>query len=137
MGRTDSRRVPARTRWLLVGLVAGAILLASVLPRSTGAAPPVGPGPANLVGADKWLHGLAYAGLALALLYALSATDRPFPQAVALTLGLAVAFGLGVEIVQAPLPSRQFDTLDAVANAVGASIAATVWMAGRRLLQVA
>ena len=136
MGRVTSPRVPASARWLAVALVAVAILAASVLPRSTGAAPPMGPGPANLVGADKWLHGLAYAGLALALLYAMAATDLSFPRSIALTLGLAVAFGLGVELVQAPLPSRQFDTFDAVANAVGASIAATVWMAGRRLRRI-
>ena len=136
MGRASPRRVPATARWLAVALVAGAILVASVLPSSTGVAPPAGPGPANLVGADKWIHGLAYAGLATALLYALATSDRPFPHTVALTLGLVASFGLGVELVQAPLPTRHFDLLDAVANAAGASIAATAWMAGRRLRRI-
>lgn len=136
MGRPAPGRVPTWARWTVVVLVAGGILVASALPRTAGVGPPMGPGPANLVGADKWLHGLAYGGLALALLYALAATDRPFPHSIALTLGVAVAFGLGVELVQAPLPTRRFEPLDVVANGVGAALAATVWMAGRRLLRI-
>lgn len=135
MGRTASRRVPASVRWLAVALVAGVILVASVLPRSTGVAPPAAPGPVAPVGADKWLHALAYAGLAGALLYAQAVTQRSPPWALALALAVAVGFGLAVELVQAPLPTRRFELLDVVANGAGAALTVAVWWSADRVLR--
>lgn len=132
MGR--AARVPPSARWLLVALVAGGILVASVLPRSTGVTPPPGPGPVGVVGADKWLHALAYAGLAGTLLYALAPTGRSTLTVVTIVLGLAAAFGLAVELIQVPLPTRRFEPLDAAANAVGATAAIVVRWAVAELL---
>ena len=116
-----------------MGLLATVIVVASVLPRSAGVGPPLGPGPVGVVGADKWLHALAYAGLAAALLFALAATGRSAVVVVALALLGAMAFGFGVELLQAPLPTRRFDRLDAVANGVGATVATLAWWAARSI----
>ena len=85
-----------------------------------------------LVGIDKYLHALAYAGLATVLAYAM-AEWQPRVAAIAV-FGIAVAFGLGVELVQLPLPYRQFSLLDLVANATGVTAVALGWsVLGHRL----
>jgi len=121
--------VPTSVRWLLVGLVAGGILVASV--TRSGAVGSV-LGPLGILGIDKYLHGLAYAGLATVLAYAM-ADWRPPIAAIAVFV-VAAAFGLGVELVQLPLPYRQFSLLDLVANATGATVVALGWgVLGHRL----
>jgi len=120
--------VPGPVRWLLVGLVAAGILAVSIVP--TGAAGQT-TGPLG-VGADKYLHALGYAVLALALTYAMAGW-RPRIAAVA-AFAVAVAFGLGVELVQFPLAYRRFSLLDLAANATGASAVALGWgVFGHRL----
>lgn len=67
---------------------------------------------------DKLLHGIAYAGLMgwFAQLY-----KHDFVRIV-LLLGL-VAFGVGVELLQALTPTRQFEYVDMIANASGVLLA--------------
>lgn len=132
MGDASTRRVPPAARWLVAGGIAGAILVASVLPRPPGVVPPMGLGPLGLVGAGWWLHALAYAALAASLLSAIATAEGSPVAAVPLALGLAVVFGLAIEVVQAPLATRRFEVADLVANAVGATAAAVVWWLARR-----
>lgn len=131
------RRVPPTlasrpARYGLVGVVAAGILLASVV--DPGGAGPSSGGPLGLVGLDKWVHALAYGGLAGALAYALvppvGVEDGPRvgrPAGLAVVVSLAAAFGLGVELLQWTLPYRSFDPADAVANTVGALAVAAGW----------
>lgn len=119
--------LPASVRWAVVLGVAGTIAVASVLrPASVGRAL----GPLGLVGADKWAHALGYAGLALALAYALQ--DWQVERTLAVVFLAAVAFGLAMEGVQATIPYRSASLLDATANAVGATLAVAIWLALRR-----
>lgn len=118
--------VPRPVRYLGVAVVGGVLFVTSVIdPAATGGGPPPY-GPFGLVLLDKWLHALAYAGLAGALLYALARAD---PRALAVAVALAAGYGLGIEAVQAVLPERSFDLADAAANAVGAVAAAAGWRA--------
>lgn len=123
--------VEGRIRWLVVALVAGAILIASIT-RPTGLRGAVGP--LGVVGFDKWLHGVAYAALAMALTYALAEREAAW-AAVAVFLA-AMTFGLGVELLQAAIPYREFSALDLVANGVGATIVAVAWRAVAPRLRV-
>ena len=121
--------VDRRLRAALVVVLAAVVLIASVVdPPSTG-------GPTTLfgVGADKWLHGVAYAGLAAAVGYArLDGTGLDGRALLAVFL-LVTAYGFGIDLVQAPLPARAFDLADAAANAVGAGLgtAPYLWLRGR------
>lgn len=130
-GASTRRRSPA-ARWLVVALVAGAVLVASVLPRPPGVVPPPRLGPFALVAPDWWLHAAAYAALSGALLFALDVPGRRRLAVVAPALVLAVAFGMAIEGVQALLPTRRFEVADLFANAVGATAAGVVWWASRR-----
>jgi VanZ family protein len=80
------------------------------------------------VGLDKWLHVLAYATLAGALGYAGLATgERLDRRALALVCLGAVAYGVGIELVQAMLPERGFSVVDMVANGIGAALGTAPW----------
>ena len=123
---TDARVLPGWLRWLAVVAVAGGILYASVLdPPASGLTPL---GPLGLVGMDKWLHALAYAGLAGTLAVAL-APRTPTSRVVVLAGLLSVGYGVGIEFVQAPLPERSFSLADVAADAVGAALGLLGWRA--------
>lgn len=111
-------------RWLAVAVVAAAILWASVT-RPTGVRGVLGP--LGIVGLDKWLHAVAYACLAVVLAYALAEWDAT-AAAVGVLLA-AMAFGLGVELLQSTIPYRTFSWWDLLANAVGATVVAVGWRA--------
>lgn len=121
----------SRYRLALAAGVAGAILVASVVPPPAGTGKALGP--LGVVGADKWTHALAYATLAVAVAYAGHA------RTVGRLLGaaaVATAVGLLVEAVQLGLPWRSFGLADAAANALGALAGVAAWRAlrvGRRL----
>ncbi|EMA46729.1 VanZ family protein [Halococcus saccharolyticus] len=120
-------RVPFATRSVRYGLVAAVaavILVGSILEPDPAAAPTMGP--LGIVGADKWTHAFAYAGLAATLLYASVSSDRGSSR-VALAVVLTVGFGIGVELVQWPIPYRTASTADALADAVGAGVLALAW----------
>lgn len=127
--RSRPSLAPRSARWGLVALVAGGILVASVVdPPLSGVTGSGSPGP---IGLDKRLHAAAYGGLAAALAGAVGSrtVERGGPGlpptlAFALAVALATGYGLGVELLQWTLPYRSFDPADAAANAVGALIGA-------------
>jgi VanZ family protein len=110
-----------RVRYALVALVAGVVLVASVVEPSGGARTL---GPFGLVGADKWSHALAYAGLTAALTYASIKGGR---GRLALAVGVAVVFGIAIELVQWPIPYRTASVADALADALGACLLVLGW----------
>ncbi|WP_256684675.1 VanZ family protein [Halococcus qingdaonensis] len=112
--------VDRRVRYALVVLVAGVVLVASVVEAS--GTPSVGP--LGLVGMDKWSHALAYAGVTATLAYASIENGH---ARLALAVGLAVAFGIGIEIVQWPIAYRTASVADALADAIGACLLALGW----------
>jgi VanZ family protein len=127
---SDQFRPPRWLRWLAVAVVAVGILYTSLLdPRGSGLAPL---GPLGLVGMDKWLHAAAYAGLAGTLAVALAPGWRP-KRVAGLALILAVAYGVGIEFAQAPLPERSFSVVDMAADAVGAGVGVVGWRVLERL----
>jgi len=54
-----------------------------------------------------------------------------------LAAGAAVAFGFGIELVQAPIPWRSFAWVDAAVNAVGAGIGAAAVVAADAVRRIA
>ncbi|MFN3859751.1 MAG: VanZ family protein [Caulobacter sp.] len=78
---------------------------------------------------DKAQHAIAYFGLALIGAWAFP--DRSGRLAVGL-----VAFGVGVEILQAAMAlGRQGDAIDAVANTLGVAVGLAVAWSARALLR--
>ncbi len=112
---------PHPVRWAGVLACAGLILVASVLDTGSGPQPTV-----FGIGLSLYLHLVAYAGLAGAIGYALLGVDR---RALAVAAAGAVLFGVGVELVQAPIPYRTASTLDVLVNGLGAALGAAVWRA--------
>lgn len=114
--------LPDPVRWLGVATVAAVLVYFSLL-----AAPPQQPPDPGLGDFwDKKLHFAGYLGLGLALAYA-TADGRDTPRRrTTLVLGVAVLFGVGIELLQGPLPDRYFSYADMLANALGA-ILATGW----------
>ncbi|MGN8213704.1 VanZ family protein [Halococcus salifodinae] len=132
-----SVRVPLAARSLRYGLVvvvAAVILVGSVLRPDPAAAPTMGP--FGVVGADKWTHAFAYAGLTATLLYASVSSDRGSSR-IALAVVLVVGFGIGVELVQWSIPYRTASAADALADAVGAGVLALAWWSLGRFVRFA
>ncbi|PSP67601.1 hypothetical protein BRC85_05675 [Halobacteriales archaeon QS_1_69_70] len=100
-------------RWSVAGAVATLILVASVRDPGSGPSP-------SLFGVPlaTYLHLVAYAGLSAAVGYGLLRADG---RALLLAAGTAVCYGGGVELVQAPLPSRNASAVDVLVNTVGAT----------------
>lgn len=108
--------LPLLPRWLrIVGVIgiAGVIFYFSVI----RVPPTVGdPGPFW----DKKLHFVAYGVLALGLAYATARyRDRPYFRGL-IVIGLAVIYGIFIELVQGLIPYRAFGTGDMLANVLGA-----------------
>jgi len=117
-------RPPTWLRWAAVAVVAGGIFVASVLDPPSSGVPALGP--FGAFGLDKWLHALAYAGLAGTLASALAPGRSPALTAALAGL-LAVGYGVGIEFVQAPLAERSFSVADMAANGLGAVLAVLGW----------
>ncbi len=101
---------------------AAAVLVASLVdPPGTGPTPL---GPFGLVGIDKYLHFFAYAGLAGLVGYAALARDA---RALLLAAAVGAGYGVGMELLQRPLPARSADPVDATVNAAGALAGVAVW----------
>lgn len=111
-----------RSRWTGITVLAGAILVVSVVPIP-GAVPDESGGlPTSLL-----FHAVGYAALAMTLRISLIATRRPHTNAGAL-LG-ASAYGALIECLQYPLPYRTFSYLDMLINATGAGLGlALLWV---------
>lgn len=122
MNRVRVPLLPAIARWFVVAAVAAVILYSSVI---RPAAFVHVTGPFGVLGLDKYLHFLAYAGLAAALVYALA--DSSVERVAIVVFLAAVAFGLFVELLQLPIPYRTFSLADAATNAVGATVVAVGW----------
>jgi VanZ family protein len=74
--------------------------------------------------AHNGMHVVAYAVLAAACWFALTARTRP--RAALLVLGLAVLYGIADEIHQSHVPGRDASIADVVSDAFGAAIAVHV-----------
>lgn len=112
------------------GRAVPAIVYASIVFAASVVNPPSGgqptAGPFGLVGADKWVHAIAYAVLTVLLAYALWASTFRLLVVVAV---VASVYGVGIELVQSTLPFRTFDRLDAVANTLGVLVASvSLWV---------
>jgi VanZ family protein len=117
--------VPRSVRRLLVTAVLTAILVASIV-RPPGAGRVV-TGPFGVLPLSTWLHGVAYAGLAVVLAYALGSNPRPNWQILVVVFAFATAYGAGIELIQSTLAYRSFETGDILVNAVAAALAAAGW----------
>lgn len=115
--------LPTTVRWLGVGAVTAVLVYFSLL--TTPPAAPPEPGLADFW--DKKLHFAGYAALGVALAYATATSRWSSLRRAVLVIGAAVLFGVGIEVLQAPLPDRYFSYDDMLANALGALLA-TGWL---------
>jgi hypothetical protein len=76
------------------------------------------------VNSTVYLHLLAYAGFAGTIGYALGSTERP---ALFIAIAVSTLYGGGVELLQSAIPYRTMTLWDALINALGATIGATLW----------
>ena len=126
-------RLPLVPRWLRFGgvlTVAATILYFSVFtPPGSGT---IQFGPFGLFPYSTWLHGVAYAGLAVVLAYALQ--DRPWRDrsVLAVVFVIAVGYGGSLELLQSTLDARTADFGDLLVNAIGAAVAALCWRVATR-----
>ena len=132
MRRLPLPLLPPWVRWVGVAAVAGLIFYLSVV-----TAPPEQPvvDPPDWIPLDKWRHFLAYAAFGGSLAYATADWDWPRWRLVALVVGVAVLYGLGIEAIQGMLPERYFGLGDATANAIG-GLLVLPWFAVRPYLRV-
>ncbi|MCO8267997.1 VanZ family protein [Haloferax sp. AB510] len=100
------------------------VLVASVVPTPPGSLTPMGP--LGLVGLDKWVHAVGYAGLGFTVGAAVRARGR---KEVVRAVVVVAAFGTGIELVQAVLPYRSFGVADVGANLLGAVVGGALWVA--------
>lgn len=112
-------------RSLVLGLVASAILVSSLLPLG-------GSGDPTLPAGDKLLHGVGYAVLAVTAYWARRAPST-LRQSVAVVVAVA-CFGGVVELLQFPLATRHTSLADAGANTAGALLGTCCWIGYRRLV---
>ncbi|MEF8779852.1 MAG: VanZ family protein [Haloferacaceae archaeon] len=125
---TGRLRLPLFPRWIRLSLVAavmGLILYYSVIPVPGSGT--FRTGPFGVLGLSKWLHLLAYGGLAATLAYAFHDSSRPTWQILAVVFLIAVGYGAGVEVVQAAVPDRTYSPRDMLVNATGAAMAVGLW----------
>jgi VanZ family protein len=108
--------LPRWVRWSTVLVVAAAIVYLSIL--TAPPEDPVVPQP-DLIPLDKWRHFLAYAAFGGSLAYATADWQWRRWTLVAVVLGTAVLFGVGIEVWQSFIPQRYFSLGDAYANALG------------------
>ena len=122
--------VPRSVRWSAVAVVAATICYYSVFtPPGSGV---VRTGPLGVLAYGTWLHGLAYAGLALTLAYAFQDVSWRDRSVLVVVFLVAVGYGVGIELLQSTLETRTADTTDVLVNAIGAAIAAVCWRVALR-----
>lgn len=110
-----------------------------VVVASSLAPAPTGPGGAPTgdvapPGSDLVVHAIGYAAVAYTLAAVLPARFRRTDSALPL-VGVVVAtaaLGGAVELAQSFVPGRTLSTLDAVANAVGATVGVVWWRVRER-----
>jgi VanZ family protein len=114
--------------WMLVGLYACGIFVLSPLSH-----PPMAPA-WELLHLDKLYHILAYGGLTFLLIRALSLSyaTRPSTSLALWAVILAIVYGASDEFHQAFTPDRMVSVYDLLADAMGSSVVASVWLRLRR-----
>jgi len=116
-------RVPPHPRavraawWSASGACAAAILYLSVIPLPEGPETPW---------LDKAVHAIQYLGLAWLLVQAIRAGGLREPEYGRLAWICATSYGLLLELLQALVPWRSADLMDALANAAGAAVGAQI-----------
>lgn len=86
-------------------------------------------GPFGVIRRDKWSHAIGYALFTATIAYALATpVETSRRRWLALSVCLAVAFGVCVELIQWPIPYRTMSGIDAVANTIGSCLLAVVWL---------
>ncbi|GAA0547791.1 VanZ family protein [Halorubrum ejinorense] len=125
MSRLRLPLVPRSLRLAGVLAVAATILYFSVFtPPGSGV---IQTGPLGVLPYSTWLHGLAYAGLAVTLAYALQDSAWRDRTVLAVVFLIAVGYGGSIELLQSTLDARTADFGDLLVNAVGAAVAAVCW----------
>ena len=125
MGRLRLPLVPRSLRLTGVLAVAATILYFSVFtPPGSGV---IQTGPLGVLPYSTWLHGLAYAGLAVTLAYALQDSAWSDWTMLVIVFLVAVGYGGSIELLQSTLDARTADFGDLLVNAVGAAVAAVCW----------
>lgn len=123
----DRLPLPLAPRWLRwVGVVGVASIIVYFSLVTTVPGPP-DPGPIW----DKKLHFAAYAGFAVALAYATVEWQSRRVVRGGSVLGVALVFGLTIEVAQGHLPMRYYSHVDLLANLIGASLVVP-WLAFER-----
>ena len=113
--------------FVLAGLYLLAMFLATHMPLPSGMAKP------GIPGVDKLVHTAMYAGLAVLVLAAAS-IGRPVSLGMAVVLLLLIATYAAVdEWTQQFVPGRSSDPRDWVADVIGASLGAILFLVGRKL----
>lgn len=116
--------LPRWLRWFAVVAVAGLIFYLSIV--TVPPAEPIVPDPPDLIPLDKWRHFLAYAAFGLSLAYATADWNVDARWLGVAVVGVAVLYGLGIELGQTLRPERYFSVDDAYANAFG-GLLVTPW----------
>jgi len=125
--------IPNTVRWGAVLAVAGVILYYSI--QAGPGTQTFQTGPFGLFPYSVWLHFLAYACLAVMLVYALHDSRLPEWQVFILVFVCAVGDGVTIELLQSRLPSRTFAFADMGVNATGAAVAVGCWRVLIRYVQ--
>ena len=110
--------------WWPAAVVAGVVLVASLVPLSGGGA---SQSPFVLA------HLLGYAALAASLAVATDGVDRPRRVRLVGVALAAVVFGAIIEAGQTLVPGRAYSTGDVVVNGLGAVVGVAWWLLVARL----
>jgi VanZ family protein len=125
-------RLPLVPRWVRATVVLSVAAVIAYFSLATTGVKPPSAGPFW----DKQMHFLGYAGFALVLAYATAhLREQPYRRGL-LVVGGAICYGLLMELLQAPLPQRDFSLLDLLANAMGAILVSVWFIVERRVKYV-
>ena len=126
--RSDDTRPGAVTwvrRWRLVYAITVLILGASIVPVPAVGVAQSEPASASTLSPTLVFHLCGYAALAVSLAR-VQLVEQRHVLAAAVAIGVAVAVGFGIELLQTLVPWRRFAWIDSVANATGACVGVVV-----------